>query len=173
MRFLCSTSNIRLLSQWGKGSESSNTQRSIRSRKGEGVSGEMDRQVVILRDLNGNATSRNQALKIVHLFGIILHCDSFWKGWPCDQPARWEKMAFLSGCPRCGGTVLEDAYDGPLCVNCGWRRVDIPADIRMEVKAYLGRKAIGNRHAAKRIATGKPPLSGWERELRRRQRNAS
>lgn len=79
----------------------------------------------------------------------------------------------LAACPRCKGAVLDyrcDSPDSPLCLNCGWRPVDIPPDVQEEVQKYLGKSHVDDRYIHRHIGTGKPPLSGWEREKRRRER---
>ena len=85
-------------------------------------------------------------------------------------------MICLQQCPRCGGAVLEypsPAWDDPLCINCGWRRAELGPDIRAEVQDALGKPYLADLYTAKRIGTGKPPLSGWERFQLRRQRDRS
>lgn len=79
----------------------------------------------------------------------------------------------LSECPRCGGAVLDYASpdaDSPLCLTCGWRRAEIPAEVRAEVEEHIGKAYMDDRYSHRQIGTGKPPLSGWEREKRRRER---
>ena len=84
-------------------------------------------------------------------------------------------MIILQACPKCRGAVLEHdpavLEDGPLCVNCGWRRSDIPPDVRAQVEARLGQPYLEDRYIHSRIGTGKPPLSGWQRLKRLRERN--
>lgn len=81
-------------------------------------------------------------------------------------------MIDFGACPRCRGPVVdfdEPFDDSPLCVVCGWRRSEIPAEIQAEVSAFLGKDISLTRYIRKRIGTGKPPLSGWEKEKRRRE----
>ena len=59
--------------------------------------------------------------------------------------------------------------DGAVCINCGWRRQEIPADVLEQVQAHLGEPFLDSRHPQKRIGTGKPPLSGWDRVKLRRE----
>ena len=84
-------------------------------------------------------------------------------------------MMSLHGCPRCSGAVVDDpiaADDDALCVNCGWRRADIPLHIQTEVAAHLGKPYMGDRYTHHRIGKGKPPLSGWDQIKQRRARSA-
>ncbi len=75
----------------------------------------------------------------------------------------------MTPCPRCLGSVLAGwADDDPLCINCGWRNVDIPPDVLAEVQKSLGKRYVGNHLVGLRRATGNPPLNGWEKEKRRR-----
>ena len=60
--------------------------------------------------------------------------------------------------------------DGTLCVNCGWRKADVPPEIQTQVEAHLGTPYMEERYTHSRIGTGKPPLNGWERVKRRRER---
>ncbi len=93
-----------------------------------------------------------------------------------DSPKRREdgnEMMTLNSCPKCTGTIYqydESTEDGPMCLNCGWRQNDIPQDVELEVQTHLGKPFMEDRYAHHRIATGKPPLSGWERIKRRRDR---
>ncbi|HAL46759.1 MAG: hypothetical protein FI707_11565 [SAR202 cluster bacterium] len=72
-------------------------------------------------------------------------------------------------CPRCEGLVVDEPFEDELkCIYCGWRPVEIPDDVQREVDSHIGRSFID--HSRKRPPRGKPPLSGWEREKLRRQR---
>ena len=82
-------------------------------------------------------------------------------------------MISYGACPRCKGPVIDFAKpreDSPLCIICGWRRLEVPPEIQAEVETYRGKDSIQTRYIRKRIGTGKPPLSGWEKEKRRRER---
>lgn len=82
-------------------------------------------------------------------------------------------MITLADCPRCGGAVLDYASplaDSPLCITCGWRRAKVSPEIQAEVDSHIGKAFMEDRYSHKQIGTGKPPLSGWEREKRRRAR---
>ena len=82
-------------------------------------------------------------------------------------------MMALHSCPRCKGAVMEHGQTAPesaVCINCGWRRAEIPEDVIAQVEAHLGQPYMEDRYAHSRIGTGKPPLSGWERVKRRRER---
>jgi hypothetical protein len=54
-------------------------------------------------------------------------------------------------CPRCRGAVLEfgSPRDGEIavCVNCGWRDVDIPEDVLAEVRGILEKRTIEGPYA--------------------------
>ena len=81
-------------------------------------------------------------------------------------------MLLLRACPRCRGAILDykiPTGDSPLCITCGWRGVNIPTDVRTEVLTHLGRPCVSPTSAGRRIGTGKPPLSGWERRTLRRE----
>lgn len=82
-------------------------------------------------------------------------------------------MIRLNSCPRCHGAVLEytpPSADSAMCINCGWRRQEVPPDIQEQVQAHLGKAVFEGRYAHTRIGTGKPPLSGWDRVKRSRER---
>jgi hypothetical protein len=64
------------------------------------------------------------------------------------------------------------ALDSATCVNCGWRRPEIPPDVQALVADHLGKSYLEGRYRHHRIGTGKPPLSGWDRIKRARQRDA-
>ena len=81
-------------------------------------------------------------------------------------------MPALRGCPKCYGAVLCDGFGEPLCICCGWRPVALSEDVKLEVQKYWGKRQIGHGNSARKIATGKPPASGWQRELRRREKEA-
>ena len=87
---------------------------------------------------------------------------------------RGFQMISLLACPKCNGAVLEDPLplaDNPLCVNCGWRCPAVPRDVQAEVEAHLGRDTVEQR-IPERIGKGEPPMSGWQRTKRRREREA-
>ena len=101
--------------------------------------------------------------------------ESSWapKGHPSKTERSPATMIALHDCPRCNGAVLEypaPADDGRLCINCGWRKADINPDIQAQVQAHLGKRYMEGRYTHNRIGTGKPPLNGWERVKRRRER---
>ncbi len=82
-------------------------------------------------------------------------------------------MISLSACPRCKGPVLDygsPIADSPLCITCGWRQAKVSPEVQAEVEAHLGKNYMEDRYSHRQIGTGKPPLSGWEREKRRRAR---
>ena len=84
-------------------------------------------------------------------------------------------MITLQACPRCKGAVLEYPHpdvESALCINCGWRRSPVPAAIQAQVEAHLGKPFMEDRYVRDRIGTGKPPLNGWDRVKRRRERES-
>jgi len=84
-------------------------------------------------------------------------------------------MMNLHGCPRCNGAVVQygpPSFDSDMCINCGWRPQEIPADVLELVEAHAGKAYLEDRTGHSRIGTGKPPLSGWDRVKRRRQRES-
>lgn len=84
-----------------------------------------------------------------------------------------QEMIELDACQRCGGAIIDYSSpiaDSPMCITCGWRKVTVPTDVQAEVEAHLGKTFMEDRYTHKQIGTGKPPLSGWEREKRRRER---
>ena len=62
------------------------------------------------------------------------------------------------------------AIDTAMCVNCGWRRQEIPQDVQVEVAAHVGKPFLEDRYTHHRIASGEPPLNGWDRVKRARER---
>ncbi len=81
----------------------------------------------------------------------------------------------LGTCPRCNGAVMDyesPIADSPMCITCGWRKEIVPQEVLDEVEAHLGKAFMEDRYTHRQIGTGKPPLSGWEREKRRRQRES-
>lgn len=81
----------------------------------------------------------------------------------------------LGECPRCNGAVMDyksPIADSPMCITCGWRKELVPQDVLDEVEAHLGKAFMEDRYTHRQIGTGKAPLSGWEREKRRRQRES-
>ena len=93
---------------------------------------------------------------------LIAHGQHWWRTELVQQGRNQEEgsaMIDLGACPRRRGPVVDFAEpfdDSPLCVVCGWRRSEIPA----EVSAFLGKDISLTRHIRKRIGAGKPPLSG-------------
>ena len=82
-------------------------------------------------------------------------------------------MIHTNACPRCQGAVLEYAppvEENALCINCGWRRREISAEIQAQVSDRLGQPDVEERYTRSQIGTGKPPLSGWDRVKLRRER---
>jgi hypothetical protein len=57
-----------------------------------------------------------------------------------------------------------------MCLNCGWRKAEVPTEVLKQVKNHLGDPYMEDRYTHTRIGTGKPPLSGWDRVKRRRER---
>ena len=82
-------------------------------------------------------------------------------------------MIAVNSCPRCKGAVLEHGgsyVDSAMCLNCGWRKAEVPTEVLEQVKNHLGDPYMEDRYTHTRIGTGKPPLSGWDRVKRRRER---
>ena len=81
-------------------------------------------------------------------------------------------MIVLGACPKCKGPVIHDresSEDYPLCIMCGWRPRRVPRAVREEIHTHLGKTSLKHPYEHKNPMRGKPPLSGWEREKRRRQ----
>ncbi|MDP6299977.1 MAG: hypothetical protein QF717_01435 [SAR202 cluster bacterium] len=79
----------------------------------------------------------------------------------------------LQACPRCNGAVLDyarSAEDGPMCITCGWRDNRVSASVQAEVDGHIGDEFVEHVYTHHCAGRGKPPLSGWEREKRRRLR---
>ncbi len=57
-----------------------------------------------------------------------------------------------------------------MCVNCGWRHRVLPVDVLTVVWASIGKTEVAEGKAYSRRGTGKPPISGWERRKRGRDR---
>jgi hypothetical protein len=49
--------------------------------------------------------------------------------------------------------------------------LEIPPDVQAMVADHLGKPYMEDRYTHHRIGTGKPPLSGWDRIKRARQRD--
>ena len=65
-------------------------------------------------------------------------------------------MISLHACPRCKGAVFEYSPaedENALCINCGWRRAEVPQAILAQVEAHLGSPFV--EHTPVRIGTGK------------------
>ncbi|HAL46382.1 MAG: hypothetical protein FI707_01860 [SAR202 cluster bacterium] len=79
----------------------------------------------------------------------------------------------LQACPRCNGAVLDyarSAEDGPMCLTCGWRDLQVSDAVQAEVDDHIGEDFVEHVYTHHQVGRGKPALSGWEREKRRRQR---
>jgi len=82
-------------------------------------------------------------------------------------------MINLNSCPRCKGAVMESinpSFDSAMCITCGWRKSEVSAEVLAQVQAHLGEPYMEDRYTHSRIGTGKPPLSGWDRVKRSRER---
>lgn len=54
-------------------------------------------------------------------------------------------MIDFRACPRCNYDVLEyfpADSERALCINCGWRALDVPEDVSEQVKAHKGMRHI-------------------------------
>ena len=79
----------------------------------------------------------------------------------------------LKACPRCQGAVIDYGHppeESPMCIVCGWRDQKVPPAVADEVSEHLGRPYVEHTYTHSSPFRGKPPLSGWEREKRRRMR---
>lgn len=78
----------------------------------------------------------------------------------------------VSSCVRCfnGAIVAYGPYEPPFCINCGWEPVVVPKAIADQVRGFWGKDKLDNFGPTRKIGTGKPAPSGWDREKRRRQR---
>ena len=78
----------------------------------------------------------------------------------------------LKGCPRCNGPVIDykiqSTEDSPLCIMCGWRDQTVPSSVLAEVESHLGKSFIDHTYTHSKATRGKPPMSGWDREKKRR-----
>jgi hypothetical protein len=77
----------------------------------------------------------------------------------------------LNSCPRCDGAVLdyvETSEDSPMCLMCGWRERMVSESVMAEVESHLGKSFIEHTYTHSKAMRGKPPMSGWEREKKRR-----
>ena len=80
----------------------------------------------------------------------------------------------LQACPRCRGAIIDYSLppeESPLCIVCGWREQNVPQAVADEVSEHLGRPFVEHTYTHSSPFRGKPPLSGWEREKRRRTRS--
>ena len=57
-----------------------------------------------------------------------------------------------------------------MCIVCGWRDRKVPKAVADEVSEHLGRPFVEHTYTHSSPYRGKLPLSGWEREKRRRMR---
>jgi hypothetical protein len=46
----------------------------------------------------------------------------------------------------------------------------VPAEVQAEVESHVGKDYVRDRYTHRQLGKGKPPLSGWEEEKRRRER---
>ena len=77
----------------------------------------------------------------------------------------------LNSCPRCNGSVLDyvqPTKDSPMCIMCGWRDRTVSESVLTEVKNHLGKSFIEHTYTHSKATRGKPPMSCWEREKKRR-----
>ena len=55
------------------------------------------------------------------------------------------RFLYLRACPRCKDDLLENFpvdSERALCINCGWRALDVPEDVSEQVKAHKGMRHI-------------------------------
>ena len=79
----------------------------------------------------------------------------------------------LQACPRCRGAIIDYSHppeESPMCIVCGWRDHKVSRAVADEVTEHLGRPFVEHTYTHSSPYRGKPPLSGWEREKRRRMR---
>ena len=79
----------------------------------------------------------------------------------------------LQACPRCRGAVIDYSHppeESAMCIVCGWRDRKVPQVVADEVTEHLGRPFVEHTYTHSSPYRGKAPLSGWEREKRRRMR---
>ena len=77
----------------------------------------------------------------------------------------------LNSCPRCNGAVLDYAQpteESPMCIMCGWRDRTVSESVLAEVESHLGKSFIEHTYTHSKATRGKPPMSGWDREKKRR-----
>lgn len=77
----------------------------------------------------------------------------------------------LNSCPRCNGAVLDYVQpieDSPMCIMCGWRDQTVSQSVLAEVESHLGKSFIDHTYTHSKATRGKPPMSGWDREKKRR-----
>jgi hypothetical protein len=80
----------------------------------------------------------------------------------------------LQACPRCRGAIIDYGHppdESPMCIVCGWREQKVPRAVADEVSEHLGRPYVEHNYTHSSPFRGKPPLSGWEREKRRKLRS--
>ena len=77
----------------------------------------------------------------------------------------------LNSCPRCNGAVLDyvqPTEDSTMCIMCGWLDRTVSESVLTEVKNHLGKSFIEHTYTHSKATRGKPPMSCWEREKKRR-----
>ena len=76
----------------------------------------------------------------------------------------------LNSCPRCNGAVLDyvqPTEDSTMCIMCGWLDRTVSESVLTEVKNHLASHSSSTPTRSK-VTRGKPPMSCWEREKKRR-----
>jgi ribosomal protein S27AE len=53
----------------------------------------------------------------------------------------------LKACPRCGGDILVDnaMEDGEVCIQCGYRKFEIPESVRLSIELEHTQEYTGPR----------------------------
>ena len=78
----------------------------------------------------------------------------------------------LNSCPRCNGAVLDyvqPTEDSTMCIMCGWLDRTVSESVLTEVKNHLASHSSSTTtHTHRKTTRGKPQMSCWEREKKRR-----
>jgi len=102
---------------------------------------------------------------------LLTTSEEDWKTWMHGQ-------VLVGSCPRCEGAVElhpPQFEEEDTCVNCGWRRAEIPPDVQRTVQEHQGEDHLpGEIYRHRDIGKGKSlPLSGAAKKRREKAKRAA